>query len=77
LLLEGGVGTYELYVNGQRIKGPGILSSLGESSGGAVFTLANDNGDFEIALRTHVTTGYSAYGFPLFLSVTMGTADRD
>ncbi len=73
LLLEGGEGTYELYVNGQRIAGAGILSSFAVNRPvERVFTLENDSGDFEIALRTHVTTGYSAYGLPLFLNVTMG-----
>ena len=37
-----------------------------------VFTLENDNGDFEIALRTRATTGYVAYGFPLFIYATLG-----
>jgi len=73
LLLEGGEGTYELYVNGQRVEGPAILPSLAVNRPvERVFTLSNDDGDFEIALRTHATTGYVAYGFPLFLSVTMG-----
>ena len=74
LLLEGGEGTYELYVNGQRIEGAGILPPLAVNRPvERVFTLANDKGDFEIALRTHATPGYVAFGFPLFLSVTMGT----
>jgi hypothetical protein len=72
-LLAGGVGTYELYVNGQRIDGAAILHSLGVNRPvERVFALENDDGDFEIALRTHVTTGYTAYGFPLFRYVTMG-----
>jgi phosphoserine phosphatase RsbU/P len=73
LLLQGGVGTYELYVNGQRMQGAGILSSLAVNRPvERVFTLADDNGDFEIALRTFVTPSYNAYGFPPFLNVTMG-----
>jgi hypothetical protein len=73
LLLDGGEGTYELHVNGQRVPGAAILPVLAVNRPvERVFTLANDNGDFEIALRTRVTTGYSAYGFPQFLSVTMG-----
>jgi len=73
LLLEGGEGTYELYVNGQRMQGPGILPSLQVNRPvERVIPLANDDGDFEIALRTHVTPSYNAYGFPLFISATMG-----
>jgi len=73
LLLAGGVGTYELYVNGQRMQGPEILPSLALNRPvERVFTLDDDNGDFEIALRTHATGGYVAYRFPLFISATMG-----
>jgi hypothetical protein len=73
LLLAGGIGTYELYVNGQRMQGAAILPSLAVNRPvERVFLLANDNGDFELALRTHATPSYVAYAFPLFLSVTMG-----
>jgi hypothetical protein len=73
LLLEGGEGTYELYVNGQRMQGVGILPPLAVNRPKErVFKLANNDGDFEIALRTFVMPGYSAYGFPLFLNATMG-----
>lgn len=73
LLLEGGEGTYELYVNGQRVQGAGILSEFAVNRPvERVFALESDNGDFEIALRTYVTPSYKAYGLPLFLSVTMG-----
>ena len=57
----------------QQIQGAGIRSSIAVNRPlERVFTLADDNGDFEIALRTHSTPSYCAYGFPLFLSVTMG-----
>jgi len=73
LLLEGGEGTYELYVNGQRAPGAGILPALAVNRPvERVVTLANDGGDFQIALRTHAPPSYSAYGFPLFMSVTLG-----
>jgi uncharacterized membrane protein len=73
LLLDGGEGTYELYVNGQRMPGAGILSPLAVNRPvERIFSLANDDGDFEIALRTRVTPSYTAYGFQQFLSVTMG-----
>lgn len=73
LLLEGGVGTYELYVNGQRMEGAEILPSLAlDRPVERVFTLDDDNGVFEIALRTHAAGGYVVYGFPLFITATMG-----
>jgi len=72
-LVQGGEGTYELYVNGARMQGDGLLPALAVNRPvERVFTLEDDNGDFEIALRTHATPNYVAYGFPLFLSVTMG-----
>ena len=73
LLLEGGEGTYELYVNGQRIQGAAIKSPLAVNRPvERVFRLDDDNGDFTVALRTHATPSYVAYGFPLFLNVSMG-----
>jgi hypothetical protein len=73
LLLQGGEGTYELYVNGQRIEGAGILSSFAVNRPvERVFTLDDDKGDFEIALRTRITPSYNVYGLPQFLSVTLG-----
>jgi hypothetical protein len=73
LLLQGGEGTYELYVNGQRVEGAEILPPLEVNRPvERVFTLENDKGDFEIALRTYITPGYNVYGLPQFLSVTLG-----
>jgi len=72
-LVEGGEGTYELYVNGERMQGAGILPSLAVNRPlERVFTLSDESGDFEIALRTHAPPSYVEYGFPLFLSVTLG-----
>ena len=73
LLLQGGEGTYELYVNGQRLPGPEILPSLALNRPvERVFTLDDDKGEFEIALRTHASGGYVAYGFQLFITATLG-----
>jgi hypothetical protein len=73
LLVEGGNGAYELYVNGQKIPGTEIRSAFNVSRPAErVFELNNDSGDFALAIRTHVPVGYSAYHLPLFLSITMG-----
>ena len=73
LLLSGGAGTYELYVNGTRVAGPRISSALNVSRPTErVFVLSNDGRDFVVALRTHVPANYSAYHLPQFLSVTLG-----
>ena len=73
LLISGGDGTYELYVNGTRMEGPRIKSSFGVSRPTErVFDLNDPRGEFVIALRTYAPPNYSAYHLPLFLSITLG-----
>ena len=73
LLIAGGDGTYELFVNGIRVLGPTLRSSLLVSRPvEAVFPVTAANGIFEIALRTRVPPGYAAWHLPQFTSVTMG-----
>ena len=73
LLIAGGDGTYELFVNGTRVSRPTLRSSLlvGRPVE-AVFPVSNANGIFEIALRTRVPPGYAAWHLPQFTNVTMG-----
>jgi sigma-B regulation protein RsbU (phosphoserine phosphatase) len=73
LLLEGGDGTYELFVNGARVEGPRLQSAFAVTRPvERVFDLSNDNGDFVLALRTRTPANYAAYHLPLFLSLTLG-----
>jgi sigma-B regulation protein RsbU (phosphoserine phosphatase) len=73
LLLAGGDGTYELFVNGIQVSGPTLRSSLLVSRPvEAVFPVSDANGIFEIALRTRVPPGYAAWHLPQFTGVTMG-----
>ncbi|HTZ57234.1 MAG TPA: PP2C family protein-serine/threonine phosphatase [Acidobacteriaceae bacterium] len=73
LLLAGGAGTYELFVNGIRVPGPALYPSLLVSRPvEAVFPLSDPNGNFVIALRTRVPPGYAAWHLPQFTGVTMG-----
>ena len=73
LLLAGGAGTYELYVNGVRMSGPRLGSSLMVTRPvEVVFSISEKSGDFHIALRTHVPTGYAAWHLPQFTNVTIG-----
>jgi hypothetical protein len=73
LLLAGGKGTYELYVNGTRIPDADLKSSLMVARPVEwVFPISNENGDYQIALRTHVPPGYAAWHLPQFTSVTIG-----
>ena len=73
LLLAGGDGTYELFVNGIPVAGPTLRSSLLVSRPvEAVFPVSDANGIFEIALRTRIPPGYAAWHLPQFTNVTMG-----
>jgi hypothetical protein len=73
LLLAGGDGTYELYVNGIRVPGPEIRSSLLVCRPAeTVFALKDENGEFAIALRTRIPPGYASWHLPQFTSVTIG-----
>jgi hypothetical protein len=73
LLLQGGEGTYELFVNGIRIDGPSLNSAFNvRRPTERVFALSDTGGRFLIALRTHAPANYSAYHLPLFLSLTIG-----
>jgi phosphoserine phosphatase RsbU/P len=73
LLVEGGLGAYELYVNGARVPGANFNSQLNVYRPvERVFALHDDRGDYTITLRTHAPANYVDYKLPLFLSVTLG-----
>jgi phosphoserine phosphatase RsbU/P len=74
LLLEGGNGIYEVYVNGARLPGASLHSAFNVyRPTERAFQLHDDNGDFTFALRTHAPANYVSFQFPLFLSVTTGS----
>jgi phosphoserine phosphatase RsbU/P len=73
LLIAGGDGTYELFVNGIQLSGPTLPSSLlVRRPVEAVFPISDTNGVFEIALRTRIPPSYAAWHLPQFTNVTMG-----
>jgi phosphoserine phosphatase RsbU/P len=73
LLLNGGDGTYELYVNGIRAPGPRLRSSLAVTRPAErVIPIGDDAEVYEIALRTYVPASYAAWHFPQFATVTIG-----
>ena len=73
LLISGGDGTYELFVNGTRISGPQIRSDFDVSRPSErVFDLNSNQGDLVLCLRAHTPIHYAAWHLPLFLSVTLG-----
>ena len=76
LLIQGGVGTYELYINGARIPDPQLRSSFGVNRPvERMFTIDDPATDLVIALRTHTPTGYAAWRLPQFMSAYLGTTD--
>ncbi len=73
LLIAGGDGTYELFVNGVQVSGPTLRPSLLVSRPAeAVSQVSDSKGVFEIALRTRIPPGYSAWHLPQFTNLTMG-----
>ncbi len=74
LLIAGGEGTYELYIDGQKEDRPrlGPLLAVHRPTE-QVFSLPNEDPDLDIALRTRPTRTYRYYHLPLFLTVDVGT----
>jgi hypothetical protein len=73
LLIQGGEGTYELYVNGNRAEGAELQPALGVGRPTErVFALPDEPDTFVFALRTRAPAPYAGLHLPLFLSVTLG-----
>ncbi|HUY93997.1 MAG TPA: PP2C family protein-serine/threonine phosphatase, partial [Terracidiphilus sp.] len=73
LLIAGGDGTYELYVNGVRAEGSQLHSDFDvKRPTERVFPLDDDASVYVLALRTRTPPNYAGYHLPLFLSVTLG-----
>ncbi|MGA2535243.1 MAG: PP2C family protein-serine/threonine phosphatase, partial [Terracidiphilus sp.] len=76
LLIDGGEGTYALYVNGQVASGPRLRSSwLVSRPTERAFALDAPGADVLIALRTYVPPAYANWRLPQFLTVSLGTPD--
>jgi hypothetical protein len=74
LLLAGGDGAYELYINGEKAAGPKLLPFYGVTRPTEqVIPLPDGTNDLVLALRTHATLTYRFYHLPLFLTAAMGT----
>jgi serine phosphatase RsbU (regulator of sigma subunit) len=76
LLLAGGEGTYELYVNGQRQDEPGLSHVFGVyRPTEQVFSLTEEDTDTDLvlALRTSPPQIYRVAHLPLFLTAAVGT----
>ncbi len=76
LLIAGGKGTYELYVNGQKADGAELKSMWGViRPTEEVFILRDEDNDVTIALRTHAPTMYTLWHLPLFLTLAIGSPE--
>ena len=76
LLIVGGDGTYELYVNGKRIDGPKLLPSFEVSRPTErVVWIGEGDTDLELALRTYAPVSYAGWHLPLFLDFELGTPE--
>lgn len=76
LLIAGGTGTYELYINGRRVEGARIRSVLDVSRPTEqVFGLREDSSELVIAIRMHATPMYTGWHLPAFLTVALGAPD--
>ena len=76
LLVQGGDGTYELYVNGKKTAGPELRSWFGVSRPTErVIWVGKGNANLELALRTHAPSSYTAWHLPLFLNFELGTPE--
>ena len=74
LLIDGGEGTYSLYVNGVAVQGPTVRSSLGVGkSKERAISLDVPGTDLVLALRTHATPAYANWHGPLSMSASLGT----
>jgi len=73
LLIQGGRGVYELYLNGARIPDADLHSGFNVyRPTESVFALHSATGVFTIALRTRAPQSFISYHLPLFLSAAIG-----
>jgi hypothetical protein len=76
LLIQGGVGVYELYINGAPVPGPHLQSSFAINRPiERTFPLDMPGSGVDIALRTYAPPAYAAWRLPLFMTASVGTPD--
>jgi hypothetical protein len=76
LLIEGGEGAYELYINGERAPGAELLSTLRVRRPiERVYSLTQVPDNLTIALRTNTPPVYSAWRLYLIMDIVLGTPD--
>jgi hypothetical protein len=74
LLIAGGEGTYELYIDGQLQEGKGLRRLIGvKRPTEQVYSLDDVGTDVVLALRTSAPAVYTGWHLPLFLTAAVGT----
>lgn len=74
LLIAGGVGTYELYIDGKKQAGPEIESQFAvRRPVERVIPVMGDATEMTLALRTDAPLVYTTWHLPLFLTAAVGT----
>jgi hypothetical protein len=74
ILIAGGEGTYEVYLNGQKGDDADLKSMWGVvRPTEQIFMPRDEDNDVTIAIRTHAPTMYTLWHYPLFLTVAVGT----
>ena len=75
LLIGGGEGTYELFLNGRKVQGAHISSFWGVNRPTEqVFSLTDEDNNLVIAIRMLGIPMYTGWHLPAFLTVDVGTA---
>lgn len=73
LLIVGGDGTYELYMNGEKAA-QAVMRRLGVTRPTEqIYSVPEGTEDLLLALRTYGGTNYTTWHLPLFLSAAVGT----
>jgi len=76
LLVVGGEGVYEVFVDGKAVEDAQLEPWYGvKRPVEEVIPLRDDEDDFLLALRTRAPRMYTIWGLPLFLTVSVGSAD--
>ena len=76
ILIAGGAGTYEVYLNGQKAEDAELKSMWGViRPTEEIFMPRDEDNDVTIAFRTHAPRMYTLWHLPLFLTVAVGTPE--
>ena len=74
ILIEGGEGTYELYVNGEHVEGTELRPLFGvKRPTERVYAVRDDDTALTLALRTAANPTYTSWYLPLFLTASLGS----